>query len=338
MQIEEGVFQFKIPMPANPHPHPGLKYTLVYAVQTEDGWVVIDAGLDTDEGFQAFKEQLTGAGIAPRDVTVLMTTHGHADHAGLANRIKEFTGAKLAMHKLDATGKWDPTMDAMAQEPEGVRSWLQRLGVPPEELTDDFFSRHRSDFYIHGSTWDGPAPNVDIFLEDGDEIIPDSGLRVMWTPGHSPGHLCVHDQRRRLLFSGDHILPTITSHFCLYPHGDGDPLGRYLRGQRDIRELDVILALPAHEHTIHNLRQRIDEILAHHRRRMDEVLAQVFDSPKTPWQIAMGMSWSEDLWEGLIPGTRRMALTSVKAHLEHMVANGELLRHEGGTTVLYARP
>ena len=336
MQIVEGVFQFKIPMPVPPHPHPGLKYTLVYLINTREGWVMVDAGLDTDEGFQAFQEQLGDFGINPRDITILVATHGHADHEGLAGRIKEYTGARLAMHKLDSTGRWDPAGDAMSQSPDSIHGWLLRMGVPSRELSNHFFSRHRHDFYIHGSTWDGHVPNVDIFLEDGDEIIPESGLFAIWTPGHSPGHLCIYDQSRHLVFSGDHILPTITSHFCLNSNVDRDPLGLYLTKHQYIKDLNAIMALPAHEYTIHNVGQRINEILAYHQHRMQEILDHVNDSPKTAWQIAKNLPWTEDAWNNLGSGTRRMALMETIAHLEHLTVKGRLAIQDTNTEIQYS--
>ena len=115
MQVAPGVFQFKVPMPPNPLiPNGGLRYTLVYALHTASEWVIIDAGSDTDEGFQAFQAQLSEAGITPQEVGLIVITHGHPDHVGLARRVKELTGAPVVMHKLDAPGSGhDPSGKAV---------------------------------------------------------------------------------------------------------------------------------------------------------------------------------------------------------------------------------
>ena len=107
MQVAPGVFQFKVPMPSNRLiPGGGIRYTLVYLVSAPlDRWVIIDAGMNSDEGFSALKEQLIQSGITPSDVVVNLITHIHADHSGLANRLKELTGAPIAMHKLDTPGR-----------------------------------------------------------------------------------------------------------------------------------------------------------------------------------------------------------------------------------------
>lgn len=337
MQVAEGVFQFKMPMPRNPQvPDGGLGYTLIYAVETSQGWVVIDAGMNTDEGFRAFQEGLSEAGIAPQDVTVIVITHGHPDHAGLANRLKELTGARLAMHRLDAGGpqQWQ----TIARDPEGFRQWMQRYGVPVQELTEGFFFRPATDSQGQASPWRFPTPAVDLLLEGGEEVVPGCGLWTIWTPGHSPGHLCVHDRNRRLLFSGDHVLPVITPHVSLFPGDEGNPLGRFLQVHRDLKELDVEMVHPAHEHSFPNLRHRVDEILDHHRNRMAEILAQVQDGPKTSWQITSGITWNVAPWEQLGPWMRRMALMETMAHLQHLVVEGGVTRQETDSTVLYGHP
>jgi len=342
MQVAEGVFQFKVPMPPNPQvPDGGLGYTLTYAVETPEGWVVIDAGLNTENGFEAFQRQMSEAGIVPQDVAVIVITHDHPDHAGLANRVKELTEARLVMHRLDASGAWQQRLRALAQmarDPESLRLWTQRYGVPAEELREGFFPRPPTDSDGHSSPWRFPAPHVDLLMEGGEEVLPGSGLWTIWTPGHSPGHLCVHDQKRRLLFSGDHVLPIITPHVSLYPGDEGNPLERFLQVQHDLKELDVGMVHPAHEHSFPNLRQRVDEILEHHRERMNEILTQVRDGPKTSWQITSGITWNVAPWEQLGPGTRRMALMETMAHLQHLVAEGRVTRQQTDSVVLYGRP
>lgn len=294
MQVAAGVFQFKVPMSANPNVSDSrLGYTLVYAIETPAGWVVVDAGVDTDHGFEAFQKQLSEAGIAPRDVSVIVITHGHNDHVGLASRIKELTGARLVMHRLDATNPFVLTFQ-------------------PGAL----------------------APNVDLLLEGTGELVPNSGLWALWTPGHTPGHLCVHDQRRRLLFSGDHVLPAITPNVSLFPGDPGNPLERFLESQRGLKTLDVQTVHPAHQHSFSHLGQRVDVIIDHHRKRMNEMLAQVKDAPKTSWQIASSITWHTAPWEQLDPRTRQTALWETMAHLKYLVSEGELMRQESGSAAL----
>ena len=92
-------------------------------------------------------------------------------------------------------------------------------------------------------------PEPDVLLNDGDDIdLPGRRLRVVWTPGHTPGHICLHDADHDLLLTGDHLLPRITPNIGLAPGGPGSPLHGYLASLRRLRGYDSAEALPAHEY------------------------------------------------------------------------------------------
>ncbi|MBI4312107.1 MAG: MBL fold metallo-hydrolase [Chloroflexi bacterium] len=338
MEVASGVFQFKIPMPVNPAiPDGGLRYTLVYAVKAPQGWVVIDAGLNTDDGFNAFTGFLKEAGINPHDVKLVFITHGHADHAGLANRFKEYTGAPIAIHRLDAADQ-----NPMGRrDPEATRSIMLRYGVPEDEIRQGFLHRPGDHGQVNRSRdinpWQSSAIKVDMVLEGGEELLPGSELWTIWTPGHSAGHLCVHDRRRKVLFTGDHLLPIITPHVTLFPGEEGDPLGAFMKGHQELRKLDAATGFPAHEFTITDLKLRIDQILHHHRERMDEVLGTMRDGPKTAWQVAANIKWNVAPWPELNAWTRRAAMMETLSHLQHMMLQGEIVKQETGQMVTFAK-
>lgn len=291
MRIAEDAFEFKIPMAVNPEiGEAHLRYNLIYALKTADGYVLIDAGSETPQGFETFEAQLRDAGIAPRDITLIVGTHGHFDHIGMASRIKELTGARMALHRRDAT-----TGYVLAFRPGFV---------PPE---------------------------VDLLLEGGEELVPGSGLQVVWTPGHTPGHVCIHDTKRRLLFTGDHILPTITPNVSLFPGDEANPLANFRESQLAVKKLDVQMVHPGHEYAFPNLGRRVDEILHHHDLRNQEVLDALNDGPKTAWEVASRIRWNTGPWEGFKPGTRRSALWETMAHIRGLAAEGLVIAKEQGS-------
>ncbi len=343
MEVADGVLQFKVPRAPNPRiPDGGLLYTLVYVVDTPQGRVLIDAGDDTDEGFRVFQRDLAEAGLAPSDIKLIVITHGHSDHAGLANRIKEMTGARLAMHRLDANGgEFFRRAGAFIENPEAARQWAHRSGIPDSEIDDEFTNRGRHGAGGHeheARQWRRSTPQVDWLLEGGEELVKGSGLWTIWTPGHSPGHVCIHDRNRRLLFSGDHILPIITPHVTLFPGDEGNPLALYLKAQHQVRDLDVQKVHPAHEYSFPGLRQRVDQILEHHEERLNEILGQVKDEPRSAYQIAAGISWNVAPWEKLNTNTRRAALMETMSHLQHLLVEGRLVRQERDEVEEYALP
>src|SRR5205823_6408166 len=147
----------------------------------------------------------------------------------------------------------------------------------------------------------------------------DSGryrFQIVWTPGHSAGHICLYEPDRRLFMSGDHILDPITPNIGLHAQSMGNPLSDYLDSLELVRELDVELVLPAHGQQFEGLRRRVDELLAHHEERLDEVRAAVADGPATAYEIASHMRWgrSGEAWQTMAPFQQRMAVTEALAH------------------------
>src|SRR5262249_7258785 len=143
---------------------------------------------------------------------------------------------------------------------------------------------------------------------------------VVWTPGHSDGHICLYEPTTRAFLSGDHILNPITPNIGLHAESMGNPLEDYLGSLRKVREYDVELVLPAHGNPFHGFRERIDDLLDHHDDRMDEIRAILRDGPHTAYEVAGGMRWhAEGRWHELPAFQRRMATTEALAHLELML-------------------
>jgi len=120
------------------------------------------------------------------------------------------------------------------------------------------------------------------------------------------------------------VLPIITPHVSLYPGDAGNPLGRFLQVQHDLKELDVEMVHPAHEHSFPNLRQRVDEILEHHRRRLEEMVAALSDHPLSPWDLAPRVHWDVGPWEEMDAPTRVLAVRETLAHLQLLESRGQV--------------
>jgi len=151
-------------------------------------------------------------------------------------------------------------------------------------------------------------------VEDGAMVdMAGRATRVRWTPGHTDHHAVLVDERERVLFSGDHVLPRITSNIGLYPHSRDDPLGDFLDALRNMRDLPVRHVLPAHGEPFTDLAGRVDELLAHHDARLDAVLAALGSRERTAYEAA------HDLFPKLrSPHEERFALAETLAHLRYL--------------------
>jgi glyoxylase-like metal-dependent hydrolase (beta-lactamase superfamily II) len=164
-----------------------------------------------------------------------------------------------------------------------------------------------------------------VLLADGDLVpLPGRRLRAVWTPGHTPGHLCLHEETEDVLLTGDHVLPRISPNIGLQPHAAEPPLAAYLESLQRTAGYDSAEALPAHEYRFHGLAGRARMLLAHHDRRCAEVLAVAGRlSGATVWQITQELSWSRG-WGAVTGMMRRAALAETAAHLEYLAGTGRI--------------
>jgi len=329
-KIASGVYQVKVPMPRNPEiPDGGLGYTLVYLIESHDGWTMIDSGWNTREGLDALDQQLRATGAEWKDVRDLIVTHFHSDHMGLAAAVKERSHARLIMHELDApealAKRWGTGIDVRRKE---FARWAVTQGVPHDD------ARHMGPPNRPEAKKELEV-NVELLVR-GNEVLRRDGteLRVLWTPGHTPGHISIHDPRRKLLFSGDHLLPRITPNVSYIPFIGGSPLSDYLRSLDELEHLEVKQVLSPHEGTFRDLQKRLGELRGHHGSRMRQMLRALRNGPLTAWQIASHVKWRVGKWENLSLRTRQFALQETVAHLRHMV-DQHILRETPRDDVIY---
>jgi len=194
MEVVSGIHQIKVPFPKELS-----GYTNVYVLEGEEGSILIDAGWDAPESLWALREGLKAGRLRLQDIKNIVITHVHPDHYGLASKVKQLTGARVAMHKIEAESIKPRYKDSdkLLKEMEKL---LQRNGVPQAELSE----------MKDASLWMKKfvTPELpEVMLDDGDSISNGTfEIRVMRTPGHSPGHICLHELRKKVFFSGDHIL------------------------------------------------------------------------------------------------------------------------------------
>jgi glyoxylase-like metal-dependent hydrolase (beta-lactamase superfamily II) len=308
-QIVDGIYQLKVPIPNNP-----LENTNIYLLQGTNSYTLIDTGWDSDTAFNSINRQLAEVGVGFHDISQIVITHAHFDHYGLVGRIKQISGAKLYLHKLEQEvfrTRYTVTEDFLHQ----IAEWFRTNGVPSKLIAA-----------VHGpiSGFRRPIPAVPEVLLDGDETIASGyfNLKVVWTPGHSPGHICLYEPVQKILFSGDHILPVITPNISLTPATEGNPLGDYLNSLHKVRKLTVDMVLPAHEDTFANLPKRVDEIIHHHEMRSAEILNAMNHLEMTAFQIANQITWMPEQGgishDKLMPVAKLAAVSETLAHLRAM--------------------
>ncbi|MBT3363694.1 MAG: MBL fold metallo-hydrolase [Chloroflexi bacterium] len=316
MEIVPGITQLKIPIPNNP-----LGNLNAYLLKGKDGYIMVDVGWPTQKTLDILIAKLAEINLVPQDIKSIFITHAHPDHMGLADKFRELYGAKLMLHQSEAPSaapdRW--------QVDDLIWKWLLLNGMPESDV--DILKQRQ--WGQHQFTW---RVEPDILLKGDERIeLESSYLDVLFTPGHSRGHLCLYDPKNKVLIAGDHMLPIITPSISLYPRSAANPLGSYLNSLRSIRNLDVDVVLPSHQNVYHNFNERLDQLIRHHEVRASELIEAMGSASKTAYQIMLDMQWvgasSEVvLGKGLEPIQQMSACAEALAHLEFLRLEGIVKR------------
>ena len=316
--------QIKIDVPYN------VKYVCLYLFELNGKKILIDSGLNIGNWDQSFFSSLDQLGISISEIDYCIITHIHTDHIGLIKKLKEKnSNLKILMHDITYhLLKWEKDKaneGEYKKEAQNVADLMVKYGIPKEQgkLVYNFFTLWPR--YIQ-------YQEPDQIIHDGDIILDD--LEIIWTPGHSFGHICIFNKKNKFLFSGDHILSRITPHigvFVMSPalrqeyegfHFD-NILAHYLNSLEKIDRLNPKVIFPAHQEIIYNPHERIQQIKLHHQNRLNEILETIKSTQLTAFQISQ-----KHFGEDLDQMNSYLALSEVLGHLIYLEQNGKVIKSE----------
>lgn len=316
-EVAAGVFELRLPIPFED----GLVNVFLFVAN--DAIDLLDCGMNAGESLQIIERALAhfGSGRLRR----LVVTHIHPDHYGAAGTLAGDGRADLYMHRLEVA-LVHPRYVELEHLVEEVRHYLLVNGVPDEDVEVLSNSQRALSQVVK------PAdPSVQL---EGAETIEmgDRHLRVEWTPGHSPGHICLYDTSERLLFAGDDILPELSPNIGLHPQSTPDPLHEYLDGLRRLAAYEPRTVFPAHGRPFTEVAGRVEWLVSHHRRRLEQIEEIVGLEEKTAWQVAVDL-WGEreNLYE------KRLALQEGLAHLQALAVEGRVVKTVTPSSVRWRR-
>lgn len=323
--VAPGIHRLPLPLLDNP-----LGTVNSYVTGGGDGVRLVDCGWNTPDAYAALAGGLATLGHGIQDIREILVTHIHPDHFGLAERLVNESGARELIPRREAVYIGARYEDAAALAAR-MEAWLRVNGAPLEEV-------HAT---AEASLWMLSLVGVrrpDVLL-DGGEVLDwgEYHFKVIATPGHSAGLICLYDRAAQILISSDHVLERVSPHIGLHVQSPDDPVGDYLASLRRVRDLPVRVVLPGHGAPFHDLAGRVDAIVAHHDERLAEMLRALGGDAATAYTVAGRLTWrgSAQGWHALSPFQRRMAVTETVAHLEHLVIQGKLGKEHRDDLVLY---
>ena len=278
-----------------------------YLISLADGYCLVDCGTSLEPGWSALEYGLGLAGASPDQLSLLVCTHLHADHAGLAAEIVARTGCQFAR------GAGPETSDHRLRDPhvplaERRRSGLHE-GIPESELDE----------------WVDPAPEDDLdyphvvpdrILAAGDEIDSRPGAwTVVPAPGHSPTQIVLHNRDRRWLISAD-LAYDAGEPFFEYG-ATPDPYADHIASIDRALELDAAVAFPGHGRVVESPRHRLLVARAAALSSRSRVLDALSEQPKTAYELALELLGPRD-----DPGERQSMLSVVLCLGEHLEGHG----------------
>jgi glyoxylase-like metal-dependent hydrolase (beta-lactamase superfamily II) len=316
----------RIPLPL---PNDGLRAVNVYAVTGDDGPVLIDSGWAVADARDLLQSALREIGAELGDVQRFLVTHMHRDHYSQAIHLRREFGTTIA---LGAEERW--SLDAVTrpgrQAAEEQVRLLRALGAT--EIAEAM-SGNRP--HHDANDWEMP----DEWLRSN-EIIAANGrsLEVVETPGHTRGHVVFYDTAASLLFAGDHVLPTITPSIGFEPAGTPNPLGAFLDSLAVVRSRPDAMLLPAHGSVVPSSHDRVDELVEHHRVRLDVMAAVLAEGVETAVDVAAKVTWTrrERTLAELDLFNKFLAVCETGAHLQLLVAQGRATMQEREGVRYYA--
>jgi glyoxylase-like metal-dependent hydrolase (beta-lactamase superfamily II) len=322
VEVADGILWLSTPLP-----FAGLRQINLWLLADGDGWTMVDCGYGNAPA-RAVIEAIWASALGGKPITRLVITHFHPDHAGNSAWIAQ----RWNLLPYMTQGEWFAANIALRDDRETQIerrvAFFRAHGLDPTRI--EVF-RTGAVLYSAGVE----LPPAFSRIAAGDVLtIGGESWEILIGEGHSPEHAALYCPARKILISGDQILPTITTNISVWPtEPEGDPLGLFLAsGARFARRLDrATLILPSHRRPFRNVHARLAQLAHHHEERLDLILRATGTETTAADLISVLFSRALD---GHQMG---FAMGEAIAHLNHLVTRGVMERVRDASGIIRYR-
>lgn len=278
-----------------------------YVIKRDDEDVVIDAGPDFFLSVMVLRRNMRRLNVR-LDRSLLVVTHAHRDHIGAAQKLATKSKVCIGYNELNRLMR----SEDHARE---LLAFVVENGFP-ERLAKGIVKLMSETHYKN-------LPEL-VPLRDGEVL--DFGyhkFKCIETPGHTQGHICLYDQRRGVLFSGDHVLRDVTPNISTWSYEE-DSLSAYILGLKRVCDLAPSLVLPGHGKPFKKLKERVQELVNHHKERLLEIVRVLEAQSGDAYWVSSKVRWKtrHPSWEYVSIFHKWLAFGETLAHLNFLARLG----------------
>ena len=324
LAAERGIHRLAIPTP--------FQVGRVNAYLIEDSpLTLIDSGPNSAKALDELEQALAKLGHRVEDIELLIVSHQHIDHFGLASILARRSGAEVA-----ALDQLAPFLAGFGQQSDLDDAFAQGLmlehGIPADIVTA--LRAVSASFRGWGSSVEVTRP----LSADGELALRDHTLSVFHRPGHSPSDTVFLDRDSSILLAADHLIGHISSNPLLarplgvapdYSGPRPKALITYMASLEKTREMDLSLVLPGHGAPISDHVALIEERFRMHRRRAEKIHRLIVTEPRSAHEIAQA------LWGNVAVTQAFLTLSEVLGHVDLLLADGRAVEEQSDGVVRF---